>query len=133
MPRNLRAGRLLLGGEGRLLQIGPPARMHPPGAEHSPGRTRRRPWRAAQPPAELDQRTVGLGVVAPAAAGDDVLPDVLAAPALRDDVVDAGRRRRAVDTAPAVAGEHRAPREGNVHAVGDANEPGQPYDDRDSH
>src|SRR6185437_16501082 len=74
-----------------------------------------------------------LVVVAAAATGDDVLPDVLTSAAARDDMVDARSRCGAVDTAAAVAGENRAARKRHVHAVGHPDEAGEAYDDRDPH
>src|SRR6185312_3643192 len=94
-------------------QVGPPLRVHPPGAEDAPRRTGRRTWRPVHAPAKLGYHSIGLGVVAAAAAGNDVLPDVLPAAAARDDMVDAGRGRGAVDATPSIPGEDSAAGERN--------------------
>ncbi len=70
---------------------------------------------------------VGLDVVAAAACGDDVVPGVLAAPAARNDVVDAGGDGAAVHAATAVPREQGAPGEWNGPPVGDPHEALEPY------
>src|SRR4051794_28461859 len=132
-PDKSGAGGLALGDEGRPLQVRPPARMHATGAEHPPRGTGRSAWRAPKPPTQLDQRAVGLRVVAAAAARDDVLPDVLTTAAARHDMVDARRGRGAVDAATAVAGEDGATGERNVHAVRHPDEPVESHHDRHTH
>src|SRR5450756_1046113 len=60
------------------IEVGHPPRVHRPGADHPPACACRRSGDAAQPPAEFADVPVRLGVVAPPAGRDDVLPHVLA-------------------------------------------------------
>src|SRR5881227_2214452 len=70
---------------------------------------RRRPRLSAQLHRDLVWQPVPLAQVARRTRSDDVLPDGLAAPALRDDVVESepSAGTAAVDTTPVVTGEER--------------------------
>src|SRR4051794_18418422 len=105
----LLGGGLLCVVECWIVQIRPPLRVDSPGAEHPPRNAFGRSRLARHPPAQLGDDAVCLGVVAPTTAGHDVLPDVHPTAATREDVVDAGRRRPAVDAPTTVTGEDRAP------------------------
>src|SRR5437868_12404551 len=62
-------------------EIGRPSRVGTARPQHPPGGPAGCPGRTVQTPAEVGDAAVSLGVVTPAAGGDDVLPDVGSAPA----------------------------------------------------
>src|SRR5262249_13306326 len=98
-------------------QVRPPAvrdlRRREADEEDRGGRARLRP----QLEPALLERPVSLAQVARRAGGDDVLPDGVAAARTRHDVVEcqAPAGRPAVDAAPAVTGEERAPGDLPLH------------------
>src|SRR5660398_146874 len=65
------------------IEVGHPPRVHRPGADHAPACAGRRSGDAAQPPAEFADVPVRLGVVAPPAGRDDVLPHAVSYTHLR--------------------------------------------------
>jgi len=80
----------------------------------------------AQPPADLEEVSVGLHVVAAAAGRHHVVPDVLAPAAARDDVVDAGCDATAVHAPAPVTGEQRPPGKRNGPPIGNPDESLEP-------
>jgi hypothetical protein len=82
--------------------------------------------RHRQRPAELVEHPVGLAVVADRAGGDAVLPDVLAAPAPGDHVVDGLRAAAAVGAPVVVPAHQRGPGQRHPVAVGHPDVPAQP-------
>src|SRR5439155_17312155 len=89
----------LLRGEERL-----PFGLRPAERQAEPIRGRERPSRETEP--RLVHRSVLLVLVAPATRRHDVLPDVLPARGLRDDVVDVLGGVAAVLARPVISREH---------------------------
>jgi MFS family permease len=99
-------------------EIRRPARIGTTRTQHSPSRSARSPWRATHTPAEVGDAAVRLGVVTPVAGGHDVFPDVGAAAAARDHVIERGGGGAAIDATVTIPHEHALAGERDLSPVG---------------
>jgi hypothetical protein len=105
---------------GHVQPLGP-AGIRGPVAEDPPGSALGCSGHRMQTPAELGWRPITLGVVTPGAGGNNILPEVAAAPAARQDVVDGLRRAAAVGAPAAVPSKDRPTGQADIRPVRHAN------------
>jgi MFS family permease len=133
LPRGAGASKAEFSGADRERprEVRRPARIGAASTQHTPGGSAGSPGGATHAPAEIGNAAVGLRVVTPVASGDNVFPDVGAASAARDHVVERRGGGSAIDAAVTVAHEHAFAGERNLGPVRHSHEARQPDHSRD--